>query len=213
MRKRIGVTLILMCSITAFAMAETPSAWGIDGYLLSGWNARSTTFTAPYRPAATIDASGFLIELGGSVRWTPLSLIAVQLAGGVDWYLAAKGTVDAMGVAAGYPATYYTGSEYSDGDDMATFIAGDVYLFVPFLPLNVFAGYKLSLFMTDLIGTIEGTNAVRFGVEIPITQSLALRVIGEMPFASAKSYNLWDGATISSAMGYNVQAEAVFALN
>lgn len=213
MEKLLCAMLLLLSFAASAVSAEPASAWGGSAYLLSGWDSRSLTYTSPSQVATSIDASGFIIETGGSVRWTPFSFVAVEVTGGLDWYLAAQGAVDAMGVA-GYGSSasdYYTGAEYSDGDNIATFIAGDLYFFVPYLPINLFVGYKLSLFVTDLMSDIEGPSAARIGVEIPITSAVSLRVIGEMPFASGAKYTFSDNATVSSATGYCVQAEAVFA--
>ncbi len=208
--KKIPAVLFLLFSCTmAIASPPEPSSWGGGGYLMGGWAARTITYTTPSGSPFSIDGSGMILETGFNVRWTPVSLLAVEATLGADWYLAAKGTVSAMSVAGYSMGQYYLGTVYNDGDDTSGFLALDVYFFVPFLPVNLFAGYKLSFFGTDLMRTIEGTNAVHFGVEIPITRVIAVRVVGEVPLVIGSSYALPDGATVSRGSGYTVQAEAV----
>jgi hypothetical protein len=219
MRKILAVLVVLACSVPLWAEADKDlPGWALGAYMLGGYDARSFTYVSPASTASTLDASGWNVELGATVRWTPISLLSLELTGGMEWYLGASQAFAAMGTA-GYSSSSFYLSTYENGaDNLAALLALDLFLNVPFLPVNIFVGYKIGFFPDSESGAaaarIEGMNHLRFGAELLVTRWIGLKVIGELPldpwFGMAPA-RFSDGASVRVGSGFDVQAAVVFA--
>ncbi len=212
MKKSLAAALMLLGATTAYSAPLLPPSWGAIFYASGGYSADTVTYTSTAALPTRVDASGLVLELGGSVRWIPVTFLAAEATVGSDWYTGVDGALTRMGTLSPFgSSTIYTdSSDYASGDDESIFLAADVYLCLPFLPFNLFAGYKHNWFIASLVTTMVGSDELRFGVEILATRFLSVKIAGEIPFAYGATYTMMDGATVSPGSGYNITAEAVY---
>jgi hypothetical protein len=218
MKKTIFAALVLLAAAGAFAEAEEPQQWGGIFYAAAGYQVNSVTYTGTDKVAAAIDASGLVLEAGVSARWVPIPLLALDATLGTVLYGGVGGAVTAMGSRMAsdsanpytYVQTYVDSEDYTGGDDESFFAAAALSLCLPFLPVNLYAGWRHSWFFADLVTTMVGSDSAFFGLEVLVTRSVSVKLGGELPFLFGPTYTLFDGATVSPGSGYLFTAQAIY---
>jgi hypothetical protein len=206
--KRTVIFLLLICaSLSAHADDGSDRRLGIGYYLFSGYNFRSISYTDASTPTATVDASGFSVECGLSFRYMFATFISADVSFGATNYASAKSALSSKG-------SYYSDFLFVDFDDSAYYLAADVFINIPVIPVNLFAGYKYNFFQNALVGYIEGVQLARFGIELVVTRIWYPRLTVEIPVAAPQEFaTSYNSGVVKNQGGFSIQAAIEIALN
>ena len=200
MPKRVLAALVLLFSLCAAAQAQG-NRLGISAYALGGYNVRSVAFTGPFSNASTVDLSTYDLDCGLSLRYALFSFLTVSASGGLVYFPSFTDVVQQK-----LSIFYYN----SDEDGTGGYLAADLYLNVPVVPINLFAGYKYSFYGPGLLSYVEGTQALRLGMDVVVTRNYYPEIVVEIPLASGSFADQGDTFALTNA--YSLQVMLIVVL-
>jgi hypothetical protein len=208
MKFKIVLFFLLCCAVAGYGDMEENEAFGMGMYALAGYSAVNLNYSEFSAAPSAVDASGFVIDCGFSIRFVPVALVMIDVAGGMTYYPAVKTVLGGMNP--WYISPFYA-EDYDEEEIMGLYAAADLYFNVPVVPLNLFAGYKYNWVSHPIASYILGSHILRAGVDVLFTSNYYLKAVFEMPIGAAPTFGTgYNNGLINGLRSYTFMAAFVW---